>query len=48
MTYEGVIHTVISCPSETDEAEPEQVALVELTDGRLVWVDQKKLLHDVH
>ena len=47
MTYEGVVHTTISCPSENEE-EVEQVALVELTDGRLVWVDKRKLLHDPH
>ena len=47
MTYEGILHTVITCPSE-NEVEVEQIALVELTDGRLVWVDKKKLLDDPH
>jgi len=28
--------------------EVEQVALIELNDGRLVWVDKRKVLHDPH
>jgi hypothetical protein len=48
MTYEGIVHTVISCPSGNAEDEVEQVALIELNDGRLVWVDKRKVLHDPH
>lgn len=46
ITYEGVMHRVITCPGNRDGEEPEEVALVELDDGRLVWVETQKLLRD--
>lgn len=46
ITYEGIMHRVISCPRDEAELEPEEIALVELDDGRLVWVETSKLLRD--
>jgi hypothetical protein len=46
ITYEGVLHRTIGCPSEIEGADVEEIALVELDDGRLVWIDTKKILQD--
>lgn len=46
ITYEGVMHRVINCPRDQEDLEVEEIALIELDDGRLVWVETHKLLRD--
>lgn len=46
MTYEGVLHRTIDCPGDQEGMASEEIALVELDDGRLVWIESTKLLQD--
>ena len=46
ITYEGVMHRVINCPRDQEDLETEEIALIELDDGRLVWVETHKILRD--
>lgn len=46
ITYEGVLHRTINCPSDKETEGLEEIALIELDDGRLVWIETKKLVQD--